>query len=72
MPNVDAPLLLHIQESEEWDHWIKDAFAAFDHDGSGRLSTEALNEMLCGEVCVVGIPVALFCFSAPRCPCSVC
>ena len=41
------------QESPEWDQWIQQAFDAFDVDGSGRLSYNELNQMLCGEVCAV-------------------
>jgi hypothetical protein len=41
------------QESEEWEGWIKAAFDAFDVDGSGRLNTDHLNSILCGEVCEV-------------------
>lgn len=42
-----------LQESEEWEGWIKAAFDAFDVDGSGRLNTDHLNSILCGEVCEV-------------------
>lgn len=41
------------QESSEWDSWIKAAFDAFDVDGSGRLDTGKLNQVLCGDVCEV-------------------
>ena len=44
-------LMLAAQESPEWEDWIRQAFAAFDVDGSGRLSKDALNAMLCGDVC---------------------
>ena len=40
-----------VQESPQWEEWISEAFAAFDVDGSGRLSQTALTAMLCGEVC---------------------
>lgn len=49
--NPVNPIVL--QESPQWDEWIAEAFAAFCDDGSGRLSRDALNSMLCGEVCVV-------------------
>mmetsp|Transcript_18592 Transcript_18592/g.56153 ORF Transcript_18592/g.56153 Transcript_18592/m.56153 type:complete len:489 (-) Transcript_18592:1324-2790(-) len=42
-----------LQESSEWDSWIKAAFDAFDVDGSGRLDTGKLNQVLCGDVCEV-------------------
>jgi Ca2+-binding EF-hand superfamily protein len=37
----------------EWDEWVRTAFEVFDHDGSGRLSVEDLNKLLCGDVCAV-------------------
>ena len=42
-----------MQESPQWDQWIQQAFDAFDIDGSGLLSYNELNQMLCGEVCPV-------------------
>lgn len=41
------------QESSEWDSWIEAAFNAFDVDGSGHLDTGKLNQVLCGDVCLV-------------------
>lgn len=49
-----APQTLNFaQDSEEWEGWIKAAFDAFDVDGSGRLDTDRLNAVLCGDVCEV-------------------
>ena len=45
--------VVHAQESPQWDEWIQQAFDAFDIDGSGLLSYNELNQMLCGEVCPV-------------------
>lgn len=42
-----------LQDSDEWEGWIKAAFDAFDVDGSGRLNTDRLNAVLCGDVCEV-------------------
>jgi calcium-dependent protein kinase len=43
-----------LQESEEWDTWVAQAFAAFDVDGSGRVGVSELSAMLCKDgVCMM-------------------
>lgn len=42
-----------LQESQEWDEWVRTAFDVFDVDGRGRLSVDELNKLLCGDVCAV-------------------
>jgi EF hand len=51
----------------EWDEWVRTAFEVFDHDGSGRLSVEDLNKLLCGDVCVVRRTYLLVCLQQWQC-----
>lgn len=51
----------------EWDEWVRTAFEVFDHDGSGRLSVEDLNKLLCGDVCAVRHTHFLFCLQQWQC-----
>lgn len=37
-----------VQNSEEWSQWVMKVFKAFDHNGSGRITAEELEDMLCG------------------------
>ena len=46
---------VQLQNSEEWDALVERAFRALDADGSGHISPEDLEHMLCGEEhCEVG------------------
>jgi calcium-dependent protein kinase len=56
-----------LQESPEWEAWVREAFSAFDVDGSGRIGAAALRGMLCRDgVCSMPDVVnsALRCASA--------
>jgi hypothetical protein len=51
----------------EWDEWVRTAFEVFDVDGSGRLSVEDLNKLLCGDVCAVRHICRMFSVQQWRC-----
>ena len=45
------------ESSQEWHNWVQQAFQAFDVDGSGSIGVQDLQNMMCGELCAVSIPL---------------